>query len=106
MSVFGPLENETITVAPLDNVGQGGGLSFGTRQTVDVRLRDVTEAEVSIEEDTLNVGVKLTTSNYEFTGNEGIWLPGANTSDPADAYQTVETGDDSTLNLTLSYALL
>jgi len=106
VSFFASLKNDTVTVAPLTNAGRGGDLDFGTRESIDVRLRSVTEQERSEIEETLNVGVVLTTDEYEFAADDAIWLPGANTNDAAESYQPVEVTDDTTLQTTLSQAYL
>lgn len=106
MGYFEPLKNAEITVKPLSSTGQGGGLTFGSPQTISVRLRDLNEIEHDEMQDTVNVGVVVTTDEYEFNANDGIWLPGANTASVDEAYQPVEVTDDTTLGVTLSQALL
>jgi len=104
--LFGPLKNTTITVAPLDSTTRGGNRSFGSQQEVRVRRREATEQELSTLEDTVAEGEVLTTDEYEFAGDDGIWLPGADTTDDGEAYQPAEVTTDTTLGFTLSQAII
>jgi len=106
MSHFAPLKNDTITVAPFSSVDAEGAQSYGSQQTVKVRKKNATEEDLSGDSNKLIVGHKYTTDEYVFSGDDRIWPPGANTADESEAYEPAEVGDDTTLGVTVSFAIL
>jgi len=106
MTIFGPLKDATVTVAPLSSRDVSGDPTYGTQQEIDVRFNQGADIDREDKGTSVDQIDKLTTDEYEFAETDAIWLPGADTSKTSESVTPVAVGQSTVGNITISHAEL